>query len=443
MTLSARRSRGAGSRYTSEDATPSSRTMRSRTWSSISVSTSRRTGGPKRRRESSRLQRREEVLVVVLLDLEVLVAGDPEGEVLADLHPREELVQVRGDDVLERDEPGVVHVGQRRLVRAGLDAQEARQHRRHLDPREVLLAGLGVDEDDGEVEGEPGDVRERVRGVHGERGEDGEEPVGEDVAEALALLVGELVPPDDGDAVVLERRADLLGVDPGVHRHQLVAHRGDLLQDLARLQPGGRAHRDAGGDAALEAGHPDHEELVEVLREDREEAGALQQRDVLVGGQLQHALVELQPGDLAVQEALGGEPGLLVLRLVRGPDEPAVGAARLLGARLAGGGAGDRDLADDRALGRRLGGGVPGAGVLLVDARRRLSRHATHPVRSGARPSPWSSGVHPAGRRALTGGRRGRPVRCRRPPSTTRRWCSPGCGSRWSRPASTRRRRRC
>ena len=62
------------------------------------------------------LQGGEQVLGVVLLDLEVLVAGDPEGEVLADLHAREELVEVRGDDVLEGHEPGVVHVGQRRLV---------------------------------------------------------------------------------------------------------------------------------------------------------------------------------------------------------------------------------------------------------------------------------------------------------------------------------------
>ena len=50
------------------------------------------------------LERREEVLGVVLLDLEVLVAGDAEGEVLLDEHAGEELVEVGGDDVLERHE---------------------------------------------------------------------------------------------------------------------------------------------------------------------------------------------------------------------------------------------------------------------------------------------------------------------------------------------------
>ncbi len=53
----------------------------------------------------------EQVLGVVLLDLEVLVAGDPEGVVLVDLHAREELVEVGGDDVLERDEAGLEEVG--------------------------------------------------------------------------------------------------------------------------------------------------------------------------------------------------------------------------------------------------------------------------------------------------------------------------------------------
>ena len=61
------------------------------------------------------LQRLQQVLRVVLLDLEVLVAGDPEGEVLTDPHAREELVQVRSDDVLKGDEPCVEGVGRGRV----------------------------------------------------------------------------------------------------------------------------------------------------------------------------------------------------------------------------------------------------------------------------------------------------------------------------------------
>ena len=83
------------------------------------------------------------------------------------------------------------------------------------------------------------------------------------------------------------------------------ATRRDLLEHLARLEPGRGAHGEAGGDPALEPGDPDHEELVEVAGEDREEAGPLEQRHARVRGELEHPLVELQPGDLAVEEAVG------------------------------------------------------------------------------------------------------------------------------------------
>ena len=86
------------------------------------------------------LQRLEQVLRVVLLDLQVLVAGDPEHVVVEHLHAGEQLLQVRGDDVLQGDV----------ALRARL--QEARQDRRHLHPGEVLVAGDRVADDDGQVE---------------------------------------------------------------------------------------------------------------------------------------------------------------------------------------------------------------------------------------------------------------------------------------------------
>jgi len=96
------------------------------------------------------LQRGEQVLGVVLLDLEVLVAGHPEGELLAHLHAGEELVEVGGDDVLQRHEPYRVGVAADGVLVP--DPQEPRQRRRHLDAGEVLVPRLGVDEDDGQVE---------------------------------------------------------------------------------------------------------------------------------------------------------------------------------------------------------------------------------------------------------------------------------------------------
>ena len=75
------------------------------------------------------LHRGEEVLGVVG-ELEVGVAGDAERVVLEHLHAGEQRVEVRGDHLLERDE-----------ARAAGHRDEAGEQRRHLDPREALLAG--------------------------------------------------------------------------------------------------------------------------------------------------------------------------------------------------------------------------------------------------------------------------------------------------------------
>ena len=54
------------------------------------------------------LERLDEVLGLVLLDLDVLVARDAEHVVLEDLHAGEEVAEVVGDEVLERDVPRVL-----------------------------------------------------------------------------------------------------------------------------------------------------------------------------------------------------------------------------------------------------------------------------------------------------------------------------------------------
>ncbi len=252
------------------------------------------------------LQGLEEVLGVVLLDLQVLVAGDPEGVVLQDLHAREQLFQVVGgrDDVLDGDV----------AARGGL--QEAGEQRRHLDAREVLVAADRVAYDDGQVQGEAGDVREGVRGVDGQRGEDREDLVPEEREEAGLFLLGQLRPADQVDALVREGGGDVLVVAGGVPGHQLAGAGPDHLQHLARLEAGGGAGGDAGGDPALEAGHPDHEELVQVAGEDREEVRAFQQGCVRVLGQLQDPLVEGEPAALPVEEAALGQGGAFGLVLL-------------------------------------------------------------------------------------------------------------------------------
>ncbi|OPZ52057.1 MAG: hypothetical protein BWY91_02474 [bacterium ADurb.BinA028] len=260
---------------------------------------------PHRRAEAASgqllLQRREEVLGVVLFDLEVFVAGHPEGVVLAHLHAGEQLVEVDRDDVFQGDEPGPLGA----VVIAGLEhPKEPGQHRRHLDPGEVLRTGLGVDQDDGEVERKTRDVGERVGRVDGQRGEHREDLLAEQPVQRRALGLVEVAPAHDADALFVQRRTDLVPEDPRVHPHEFLRRVLDPVEQLARLKPSGRADGEAGGDAALEPGDPDHEELVEVAGEDREELRPFDEGDGLVHRQLQHALVELQPRDLALEVAL-------------------------------------------------------------------------------------------------------------------------------------------
>ena len=184
------------------------------------------------------LERLEQVLGVVLLDLEVLVAGHPEGVVLQHLHAREQPVEVRRDDVLERHEPLV----------AELD--EAREDRRHLDPREVLLAGVGVADGDGEVEREPGDVREGVSRVDRQRRQHRPDALGEEPASACARRRRA---PSSAAGGCPRRRGR-----PGcswqiwpLALHQLARLAPDRLQQLARHHPAGRLDGDAGLDPPL------------------------------------------------------------------------------------------------------------------------------------------------------------------------------------------------
>src|SRR5947207_3341955 len=55
---------------------------------------------------------------------------------------------------------------------------------------------------------------------------------------------------------------------------------------------------------ALEPGNADHEELIEVVRADRQKPHAFEQWMGVVTSFLEHTPVELQPGQLAIDEAL-------------------------------------------------------------------------------------------------------------------------------------------
>ena len=91
-------------------------------------------------------------------------------------------------------------------------------------------------------------------------------------------------------------------VGPLLQGHDPLADRLELL--VRRHAVGGR-RRDTGLHLLLEAGHPDLEELVEVLAVDRDELDPFEQRAGRVLREREHPRVELEPRELTVEEAGG------------------------------------------------------------------------------------------------------------------------------------------
>ena len=111
---------------------------------------------------------------------------------------------------------------------------------------------------------------------------------------------------------------DPLAEHPGVPDGQLSRQLQGVLQHLAGQPDPGALNREAGHHAAYQPGHPDHEELIQVVREDDQEPYPFKQRDRFVFGEFEHAFVEPEPALLAVQEAFFGQPFVLPLALLGG-----------------------------------------------------------------------------------------------------------------------------
>jgi hypothetical protein len=236
---------------------------------------------------------RTQQVVCLVRDGEVGVARDPERSVGADLHSREQPVEPARDDVLERDADPVG------------DLDEARQHLlRHLHAREQLGVALRVAEPDAEAQREVRDVGERPPRSDCQRCQDGEDLLFEDAVYRGALLLRAGRDVDDPDLVLGQPWAyDVLPL-VRMAPHQRQRGLGQADDRLKRREAVGLARVDPRVDLVVQAGDADHRELVEVRREDREELRPLEQRRALVLGQLEHALVEVEPRQLAVRVEL-------------------------------------------------------------------------------------------------------------------------------------------
>lgn len=106
------------------------------------------------------------------------------------------------------------------------------------------------------------------------------------------------------DAFLFER-----GQDRFVQHRVLPVHEplGALDDEAVHVLQRHAVRRERAGIVAhllLEAGHPDFEEFVEVAARDADEAQALEEGHVRIGGLGEHALVEAQDAEFAIQERI-------------------------------------------------------------------------------------------------------------------------------------------
>ena len=241
----------------------------------------------------------EEVVGLLLLDREIGVASHAERRRLADHHPRKQAVEVGHDELLG---------GQ---IAALVDRHQTGEQVGHLDPGEAVLAGLGIANEHGDRQGEVGDVGEGMARVDRQRGEHGEDALLVDLGHRLAIGLGEIAPAHDGDAGSGQCRRQ------GVEEYLLLAldeaagRLGDPSQLLRRRPPVGSGLLDASGDLVLQHGDANLKELVKVGRRDRTELGPLEQGDSGLGRQVQHALVERQPAQFAIDEPVVNHRSIL------------------------------------------------------------------------------------------------------------------------------------
>ena len=184
---------------------------------------------------------------------------------------------------------------------------------------------------------------------------------------------------------LLEARAQH-AVEAAVQAPVELQHPGlDRVDLLARRQPVGAAGVDPGVELVEEPGDPDHEELVEVGGVDRAEPEPLEQRHPRVLGQFEDPLVEVEPGELAIEVESGivdrpdrtpaprAAPGPL-----RRPGRPLAARPRAKGPAVAGRraarGRAPRSARRRRAAPRRRGGGAGAARRRAAGPCRRCGR---------------------------------------------------------------------
>ena len=259
---------------------------------------------PRRRRLSAEFEQPDQVLGL-LLDLEVAVAEHTERALASHPVAREQPGNEDADDRLQPDEADRFFGFA--LARQADEADKLGRDRHEcVHGAERPLAHQLKSEREAEIR----DEGKGMGGIDRDRRQHRKEMREKMLLEPRTLGLRELVGAQHVNAGLGQQRFER---DPVLLL--LGGKLGDGAVDAVELLDRGQSIHawgfDVGEHLPAEARDPHHVELVEVRGRDREEAQALEQRVALVLGFLEHAPVEVEPGQFAVKEparAEGGNP---------------------------------------------------------------------------------------------------------------------------------------
>ena len=248
------------------------------------------------------LERGAQVLDLFLVDEEVGVARDAELVATEHVHAGEQFGHVRVQHRGQEDE-AVFPIAQ--LARQPDHAWQ-RARRLHDGRARVAPEGVAALELDREVQALVEHAREGMRRVQPDRGEHGHHLAQEIVANPGPLRLGPQAAAQEDHAFGLERGQDVVVEHFVLLGNDLMHRVRDPREQFGGGDPVLTGLAAADADLLLDARDADLEEFVQVARHDAQEAQALEQGYGRVGGLGEHAALELQQRELAVEEVFGG-----------------------------------------------------------------------------------------------------------------------------------------
>ena len=257
------------------------------------------------------LERAQQVIHFFFVDEQIAVARDAKLITARYPHAWKQIADVGVDD--RRQEHEIV----RRLRDRCGQTHQSRQRARRLDHRfaarapERVLAFERHDEAQTFIQ----HLRKRMRGVEPHGTQDRHQVVREVMPQPLALFCIPAIARDEADALEIEARQQHLVQHAVLLVEQFVRDLRDRAQLFARRHVVGTALCHAECLLVDQSGDADFEELVEVRVGDAQERQPFEQRHVVILRHFEHAPIEFELRQLAVDVQLGA---LQVQRLWRG-----------------------------------------------------------------------------------------------------------------------------